>query len=218
VQPAKGAKKDTKTNLNVATERMQVSILLRIGSTESAVSQVTFVRAEEKSQFDERVKTEVERQVKERTAELEKARLQMPQEIDTRARTQMADRMLARFETQSLRAIERTNDNVVIRITQAAVVGPDVYVRFEIQNREGLRYVLRDVEVSAGKTRVPGLIRVDKSASTDLPNAIAVVEGKETRASGIVVIPARQVSGQRITVRFVEEGKGALTLDDIKLK
>jgi hypothetical protein len=218
VQPSRSAKKDSKTNLNVATEHMQVSILLRIGETDQAVSQVTFVRAEEKTHFEERVKAEVERQVAERLAQVDEERRRMPQEIDARVRTQMADRILSRFETQSLRAIDRTDDNVVVRVTQAVLAGPDAYVRFEIQNREGLRYVLRDVEVVVGKTRIPGLVRVEKSAAPGVAHAIAVVEGKETRAAGIVVLPAGQVSGQTVSLRFVAEGQEALTLSGIRLK
>lgn len=217
VQPVKAAKPGTKTNLNVTTEHMQVSLILTVGATENAVSQVTFVRAEERAKFDERVREEVERQVAERTAALDADRAKLAEVVDARVRTQTADRMLSRFSTKSLKAIERNDANVVIRVMRATVVGPDTYVWFEVQNRGARRWVLKMIEVASGTSTVTPFVRFE-GASAGQPDIVGSVEGKDARATGIIVVPTSEVTGRALKLKFMgADGKDSIRIEGIRV-
>lgn len=144
---------DTKLTANVVitTETLTLTVILRVtDDAREAQGQVTFKRAEVEEELQKRIDAEVERRLAASQAAMKK---QIEQAI--------GERVFQRFESSTLRAIERNDSHVIVRVPRRVRVGADSYLFFRIQNRSDAVYKLARVEVIAAGHDLAGAVVVD---------------------------------------------------------
>jgi hypothetical protein len=181
-------------NITVATVSggLKVSLTFRIvADTKDAYTLVSFKQTSEDEAFQQRVADEVAKETEALRNELAKAKAALDAKVRDQADTVVATRILQRFETHDLTAIERNDDNVIVRVQRAVFLGEDAYLLFEIQNRGGSAYRLAKVRVLApnGKDHA-GAARMATTALAEDRDVIGVVAAGG-RGQGVVVL--RQV-------------------------
>jgi hypothetical protein len=215
-------KKDAKpANLAIATKSIKVSVVLSIAKDRGdALTQVTFKRADVEAELERRI----DEAVAERTAALEAEVAAMKRTMDAElprvAETLIAQRVLARRELRSLDAIERNDDNVIVRVEQAMYIGEDAYLVFEIQNRAKSPYRLATVKVLDGKSDKAGVVQFTSNAAEAVGDGVIGVVAPRSRGSGVVVV--RGVSAlidRSLTVEVAQaEGRGRVVVDRVVLE
>jgi hypothetical protein len=215
-------KKDAKpANLAVATESIKVSVVLSIAKDRGdALTQVTFKRADVEAELRARI----DDAVAERTAELEAQVAEMKRTMDAElpkvAETIIAQRVLARRELRKLDAIERNDDNVILRVQQAMYIGEDAYLVFEIQNRDRSPYRLASVKVLDGTDDKAGIVQFTSGAAEAISEGVIGVVGPRSRGTGVVVVRGvSAVIGKSLTVEVAEaKGRGKVAVGSVVLK
>jgi hypothetical protein len=209
VRPSASAPLGLQANLAVETTNLKINVVLTVGQPEQAVSQVVFVRAEEKSRFERRVNEEVEKRVAPLRAEYERREKELEESVNAKAEAEIAERMLRRFETRSLEGVERTDDNVIFRVRRAVIVGDDVYVYFNVQNRNDKPFPLRAVVVTQEGREIAGRVVVELKATGKETEKLVGSVPPGRRGNGVVVLPlAKLTPGRDIEVEF-QRGGGA---------
>jgi len=208
-------------NLAIATESIKVSVVLSIAPRrEKALTQVTFKRAD--------VEAEVQRRIDEavaaKTAALEEKVAEMKRTMDADlpkvAEKLIAQRVLVRRELRGLNAIERNNDNVIVRVTDALYLGDDAYVIFEIQNRDRSPYRLANVRVLDAGIDKAGSVQFTSTAAETAGEGVIGVVGPGSRGTGVVVLRgSAALVGHKLTLETAQPGgRGKVVVDRIVLK
>jgi hypothetical protein len=208
-------------SLAIATETIKVSVVLSIASDRSkALTQVTFKRADVEAEVQRRI----DEAVKERTAELEAQVAEMKQDLDAKlpklAEGVIAERVLARREVRKLKAIERNDDNVIVRVTEALYLGEDVYLIFSIQNRDKSPYRLATVQVLADGRDKAGVIRFTSTAEETAGEGVLGVVAPRSRGTGVVVVRrSADLLGKSLTFEVAQaKGRGKVSVGGVVLK
>jgi hypothetical protein len=219
VRPAADAPIGTQANLAIETANLKINVVLTVGEPSEAVSQVLFVRREEKERFEKRVAEEVEKRVAPIKAEYERREKELEQSVNAKAETEIAERMLRRFEARSLKGIERSDDNVVFRVERAVIVGDDVYVYANVQNRNDKPYPLKAVAITQEGHEIPGRVVAEFKASGKETEKLVGSVPPGRRGNVIVVLPlAKLTPGRDIEVEFQRGGGGKpVRVDDLRV-
>ena len=215
-------KSDAKpANLAIATESIKVSVVLSIAKDRGkALTQVTFKRADLEAELQRRIDDEVARRTAELEAKVAELKRSMDAELPKVVEGVVADRVLQRRERRTLNAIERNDDNVIVRVTDALYLGEDGYLVFEIQNRDKTPYRLASAQVLlAGKDKA-GLVRLTSSAAETAGEGVIGVVPPRGRGTGVIVL--RQIDallGKSLTLVVTQpDGRGKIVVDRIVLK
>ncbi|MCA9676873.1 MAG: DUF2381 family protein [Kofleriaceae bacterium] len=208
-------------NLAIATESIKVSVVLSIAKDRGkALTQVTFKRADLEAELQRRIDDEVARRTAELEAKVAELKRSMDAELPKVVEGVVADRVLQRRERRTLNAIERNDDNVIVRVTDALYLGEDGYLVFEIQNRDKTPYRLASAQVLlAGKDKA-GLVRLTSSAAETAGEGVIGVVPPRGRGTGVIVL--RQIDallGKSLTLVVTQpDGRGKIVVDRIVLK
>ncbi len=208
-------------NLNIATASIHVSVVLSIASDRAkALTQVTFKRADVEAEVQKRIDAAVAARTKELEDKVAAMKRQMDADLPQVAEGLIAERILHRRELRKLKAIERNDDNVIVRVTEALYLGDDAYLVFNIQNRDNAPYRLATVEVLAGDRDVGRSVRFTSTAAETAGKGIIGVVAPGSFGDGVVVVPhAADVVGKSVTL-VIEGPKGAgkVSIDGIELR
>lgn len=144
----------------------------------------------------------------------------MDAELPKVAERLIADRVLQRRELRGLKAVERNDDNVIVRVTEWLLLGDDAYVVFEIQNRDGAPYRLATVQVLDGTTDRASAVRFTSSAAEAAAEGTIGVVAPGGRGTGVVVIRgAAAALGRSLSLEVAQAGgRGAVVVDRVVLK
>lgn len=202
-------------NLNVQTESLKVSVILKTVPKSHALAQVVFKRADAEAEFERRVRAEVDRRTRELERAIARRRAQLDDEVARRARADLAARALARLETQRLTAIARNDDNVIVRVPQVAFIGDDAYLFFEIQNRDRTPYRVARVDLHHNGKPVGGPALLAGGGGGGLLGTVP--SGKRVR--GVVVVPsALRLAREPLTLTVSEpDGRRRVVVDEVVL-
>jgi hypothetical protein len=132
----------------------------------------------------------------------------------------IAERVLARREVRKLKAIERNDDNVIVRVTEALYLGEDAYLVFEIQNRDRSPYRLATVQVLADGTDHAGLVRFSSTAAETASEGVIGVVASRSRGTGVVVLRrSTELLGRSLTFEVAQaKGRGKVSVGGVVLK
>ncbi len=208
-------------NLNIATASIHVSVVLSIASDPAkAMTQVTFKRADVEAEVQKRIDAEVKERTKELEDQVATMKRQMDADLPKVAEGVIAEHILRRRELRKLKAIERNDDNVIVRVTEALYLGDDAYLVFNIQNRDNSPYRLASVEVQADGMEVARTIRFTSTAAETAGKGVIGVVAPGGVGDGVVVVPhAADVVGKSLTLVVAEpKGAGKVSVDRIELK
>jgi hypothetical protein len=209
VRPVADTPLGTQANLAIETSNLKVNVLLTVGESKQAVGQVVFIRREEKDRFDSAVAAEVDKRVAPIKADYERREKALEESVNAKAESEIAERMMRRFEVRNLNGIERTDDNVVFRVTRAVIVGDDVYVYFNVQNRNDKPFPLRAVAVTQEGHEVAGRVVAEFEAPGTETERIVGSVPPARRGTAVVVLPLAKLSpGRDIEVEFQRGGGG----------
>lgn len=207
-------------NLNITTESLRVSVILKVADAPSeAVSQVVFKKAELEQEIQRRVDEQVRARLTTMEAEHDRRMKELDREVRARAEQEIASRLLERVELLELNGIDRNDDNVIVRVKRAAIVGQAAYVYFDIQNRDDASYRLAEARLTdADGAEVGGMVVFATSAGTG-DGIIGLVPGGQRRL-GIVMIPAADAArGRSLTLRVAEpDGRRAVTVGGVRIR
>jgi hypothetical protein len=206
VRPDVGAPLGTQANLAIETSDLKVNVVLTVVEPGRAVSQVVFVRREEKDRFEAAVTAEVERRLTPIRDDYAKKTKEIEALVNEQVEREMAGRMMRRFEVNAASAVARTDANQVVRTTRAVVVGDNAYLFFTIQNRDASAYPVAKILISQDTGDVPARAFMELRAKDE-----ATLVGKvppDRTSAGVVVLPlARLAPGRALTVEWVPGGK-----------
>ncbi|ACY15311.1 DUF2381 family protein [Haliangium ochraceum] len=208
---------DAAGNISVTTADLKVSVMLRVADKpERATAQLVFRALSEVEAFKMRVADEVERLQHSFEQDFETRHRELDQEVARAAEDTIAHRLLERREYVNLRAIERNDDNIILRVTGGVWVGTELYLLFEIQNRDSTPYHLDRVRVvGAGEERA-GAVAFEDRTYPEGGSMGSIASGQ--RGRGIVAVRnARQLAGQpvRLIVSEARERR-AVSVGDIR--
>lgn len=208
-------------SLAIATESIKVSVVLSIAKDRGrALTQVTFKRADVEAELARRIAAAVAERTAALEAEVAAARRALDAELPARVDAAIAQRVLRRRELRELDAIERNDANVIVRVTSALYLGDDVFLGFEIQNRDDAPYRVAAVGVLDGTAVKSGLAQLTSTAAETAGRGVLGVVAPGGRARGVVVVRgAAAVVGRSLAleVRPPDRG-GVITVDRIVLK
>lgn len=207
-------------SVSIATESIKVSVVLQIGKSEAALTQVTFKRADLEAELERRIDDEVQKRTAELEAKIDKMQQSMDAELPKLAESIIAERVLQRREHRTLKAIERNDDNVIVRVTDALYLGEDAYVVFEIQNRDKAPYRLATVQVVLDGQDHAGLVRFSSTAAETAGEGVVGVVPSRGRGTGVVVLRgSAELLGKSLTLEVAQPaGRGKVTVDRVVLK
>jgi hypothetical protein len=208
-------------SLSIATESIKVSVVLKIAeSADQALTQVTFKRADVEAEVQKRIDAAVAERTKELEAQVAEMKKGLDADLPKLAEGVIAERVLARREVRKLKAIERNDDNVIVRVTQALYLGEDAYLVFEIQNRDRSPYRLASVQVMVGDQDKASTVRFSSTAAESAGKGIIGVVAPGGRGNGVVVIRhSAVVLGKSLSVVVAQpKGRGKVTVDKVVLK
>lgn len=208
-------------NLAIATDSLKVSVVLSIApKAQKALTQVTFKRADVEAELQRRI----DDAVAERTAALEakvaEMKRAMDAELPTLAEAIIAERVLVRREQRKLDAIERNDDNVIVRVQEVVYLGEDAYLVFEIQNRDKNPYRLASVAVTHGGADRAGLVRFASTAAEAVGDGVLGVVAPRARGTGVVVVRrSAGLVGKSLTFTVAQSGgRGKVVVDRVVLR
>ena len=220
LRPVTGAKSKVKANLNVVTESMKVTVILRVAETpEHALAQVFFKQASTERAFRKRVKDAVDAELEAMRREHRIKMADLAKQVRAGADLELARRMLERHEVAKLKAISRNDRNVIVRAKRAAFVGSDAYLFFEIQNRSGRAYRLARVALESGTEDLAGLVSFEKTAGEAGSELLGVVPDAGKRRGAVMIRDADKLGNASLVLVVSEaNGKNEVRVDRIKLK
>lgn len=206
--------KTTTATLALATVSgaIKVNVTLRVvPGKEPAQGLVRFKASTVEDAFAARVKDEVAREIAPLKEELAKTRETVDQLVRERAERTIADRMLRRLEWVELNTHERNDDNVIVHVDGATMMGDDGYVFWTIENRSAKPFRVARAEVIYNGKPLDGLARLFSSGIDADPAVIGVVLPR-TSARGVVLVRStRQVKGNEVALEVSDpSGSGAI--------
>jgi len=215
IRPLKPNAQPANITLQTASGAVRVSLTLRVVSdAKDALTLVSFKQTTEDEAFKQRVADQVATETATLRAQLTKTRAELDAQVRNVADVAVATRILARLEVHPLKAIERNDDNVIVRVQRVVFLGEDAYLVFEIQNRSGAPYRVAKVQVLSptGKDHA-GTTRMASSALAEDADVLGVVAAGG-RGQGVVVLrQADQLLGKQLKVVIEEPaGRGRVTI------
>jgi hypothetical protein len=167
---------------------IKVNVTLRVTQTsEPALTLVRFKAATMEEAFKAAVDAEVAKQVAPIEAAAAAARQAIDTQIRDRADALLLERLLKRAVNVDLNAHERNDDNVIVHVEQAVVVGDDAYLLWRLENRSRGSYRVKDIIVTTHERSTSGKARLNSSAIDVDPAMLGVVPAGTT-ATGVVAV------------------------------
>ena len=143
-------------NVNIQVGPSRISALLRTRrDPDEACALVTFKATTIEEALARQVADEVARRTAALEAELAALRADQTARVAAELAATIAERALTRLELQRLTAVARDDAGVIVWVLRAVVLGPDLLINVEIENRSGatLRVTDLDVRDGAGQAR-----------------------------------------------------------------
>ena len=145
-----------------------------------------------------RVADEVTRRTAALSAELAAVRADQADRISAGIDQELANRAVVRRELASARAIERSPDDLVVRVGEILYLGDGAVVAFEIQNRRHATVTLASVSLSGGGQReLAAAVAIEGGAAG---GGIGRVPGDGVIRGALVVRSVAAVRGRGLTV------------------
>ena len=208
LRPVQGVAADAAANLTLATEAFKVSVMLRIARRPSdAVAQVFFRKRAEVEAFNARVAAEVER-IHHGLAEHFDARHRaLDREVLRETEGNIIERLLRRHAILDLGRIARNDHHVIVRVQRGVWVGDELYLYFEIQNRDREPYQLARVQVVGYDPKKDHAGSLEFRASVRPHEGLIGLVPMDERGHGIVCVrDADRLAGEPITLTVSEPG------------
>jgi hypothetical protein len=219
LRPVQGVAADAEANLTLATGAFKVSVMLRIAPRPSdAVAQVFFRKRAEVEAFNARVAAEVERFHQSLAAHFDARHRALDREVLRETEENIIERLLRHHEILDLGRIARNDHNVIVRVQRGVWVGNELYLYFEIQNRDSEPYQLARVQVMAYDPRKDHAGALEFRASARPPEGLLGVVPVDQRGHGIVCVrDADRLAGEPITLSVSEpRGRRAVHVEGIR--
>lgn len=219
LRPVQNVPADTQANLTLATEAFKVSVMLRIAARPSdAVAQVFFRERAEVEAFNARVAAEVERIHRGLAEHYEQRQRGLDREVLRETESNIIERLLRRHAILDLGRIARNDHNVIVRVKRGVWVGNELYLYFEIQNRDSAPYQLAAVQVMGYEPRQDHAGALEFRASERPPEGLLGLVPVDERGHGIVCVrDADRLAGEPITLTVSEpRGRRAVHVEGIR--
>lgn len=219
VQPARSIPPDAVGNISISTRSLKVSVMLTVAKRPTdAVAQIMFKPLTEAEAFERRVTVEVERRQGEVVREYEEKASRLAEAVREGAERLVLSRALWRQQQLDILETERNDENIILRVNGGFWLGSDVYLKFEIQNRDSTPFHLSGVQLREGASRIEYAAQVEFQG--DVPAAVGAI-GSVTpgqRGAGIVLIRnAGSLVDKALKMRASEHnGRRAVQVDGIR--
>jgi hypothetical protein len=208
LRPVQGIAADAAANLTLATEAFKVSVMLRIAERPSdAVAQVFFRKRAEVEAFNARVATEVDRLHRGLAEHFDARHRGLDREVLRETEENIIERLLRRHAILDLGRIARNDHNVIVRVQRGVWVGNELYLYFEIQNRDSEPYQLARVQVIGYDPKKDHAGSLEFRASVRPHEGLIGLVPMDERGHGIVCVrDADRLAGEPITLTVSEPG------------
>lgn len=208
LRPVQGVAADAEANLTLATEAVKVSVMLRIAERPSdAVAQVFFRKRAEVEAFNARVAAEVDRLHRGLAAHFDARHRALDREVLRETEGNIIERLLRRHAILDLGRIARNDHNVIVRVQRGVWVGNELYLYFEIQNRDSEPYQLARVQVIGYDPKQDHAGALEFRASARPHQGLLGLVPVDERGYGIVCVrDADRLAGEPITLSVSEPG------------
>jgi hypothetical protein len=219
LRPVPGIPADAQANLTLATEAFKVSVMLRIAKRPSdAVAQVFFRKRAEVEAFNARVAAEVERIQRGLAEHYEQRHRGLDREVLRETEENIIERLLRRHAILDLGRIARNDHNVIVRVERGVWVGNELYLYFEIQNRDSEPYQLARVQVTGYDPKKDHAGALEFRASVRPFEGLLGLVPMDERGHGIVCVrDADRLVGEPITLHVSEpRGRRAVHVEGIR--
>lgn len=212
---ATGKKATSTLALATTSGAIKINVTLRVvPATQQALTLVRFKAASSEDAFQARVSAEVAKQMEPLKAELAKTKQSVDALLRDRADHIMAERLLKRTQLEPLNAHERNDDNVIVHVERAAMIGDDAYIYFEIENRSTAAFRVARATALLHDKPLNGLARLFSSALDKDPTVLGVVTAGTTARGIVVVRSADQVRGADLALEITDlGGRGTIRLN-----
>jgi hypothetical protein len=206
LRPVQGIAADAEANLTLATEGFKVSVMLRIAKRPSdAVAQVFFRKRAEVEAFNARVAAEVDRLHRGLAEHFDARHRALDREVQRETEGNIIERLLRRHAILDLGRIARNDHNVIVRVQRGVWVGNELYLYFEIQNRDSEPYQLARVQVTGYKPKKDHAGSLEFRASVRPHEGLIGLVPMDERGHGIVCVrDADRLAGEPITLTVSE--------------
>jgi hypothetical protein len=222
VRPLKKDAKPATLSLSTQSGAIKVSVILRIATKEAdAWTFVHFAPQDTEAALEKRIEAEVEKRTAALTEELRAAKAAMDAELPKHADELIATRILQRYEIVKLDAIERNDDNVIVRVKKVLYLGDRAYLSFEIENQSRAAYRLASVQVlGADKTDHAGVVRFASTAAEAVGAGMLGVVANGSKGNGVVVLQRSEaLLGTALTLVVAQpDGRSKVEVGRIVLK
>lgn len=201
-------------NVNIQVGPSRISALLRTKrDPKEACALVTFKATTIEEAIERQVADAVAKRTAALEAELAELRAEQTARVAAALAETIAERAMTRLEVQRLKAVARNDAGVVVWVLRAVVLGPDLLINVEIENRSGaaLRVADLDVRDGAGKARgtaarLAGATPAGGVLGTVAPGAtvrgVAIVRDGAALIGTALTLSLRTTDGKReVTVR-----------------
>lgn len=219
LRPVQGIGTDAEANLTLATGAFKVSVMLRIAKRPSdAVAQVFFRKRAEVEAFNARVAAEVERFQQSLAAHFDARQRGLDHEVLRETEGNIIERLLKRHAVLDLGRIARNDHNVIVRVQRGVWVGDELYLYFEIQNRDSEPYQLARVQVIGYDPKKDHAGSLEFRASVRPHEGLIGLVPMDERGHGIVCVrDADRLAGEPIKLMVSEpKGRRAVHVEGIR--
>jgi hypothetical protein len=219
LRPVQGVAADAAANLTLATEAFKVSVMLRIAKRPSdAVAQVFFRKRAEVEAFNARVAAEVDRLHRGLAEHFDERHRALDREVLRETEGNIIERLLRRHAILDLGRIARNDHNVIVRVQRGVWVGNELYLYFEIQNRDSEPYQLARVQVIGYDPKKDHAGSLEFRASVRPHEGLIGLVPMDERGHGIVCVrDADRLAGEPITLMVSEpKGRRAVHVEGIR--
>jgi hypothetical protein len=206
-------------NINIQVGPSRISALLRtLRDPKEACALVTF----KATTIEEAIERQVADAVAKRTAALEAELAALRDEQSARVATELAsaiaERAMTRLELQRLKAVARSDAGLVVWALRAVVLGPDLLINVELENRSGAPVRVADLDVRDGAGKARGTA-ARLAGTPPAPRLLGVVApGAKLRGVAFVRDGASLLGAPlTLTVR-TPDGRGEVTVRDLGIR
>jgi hypothetical protein len=204
-------------NLVIITRSVRIGVHLYTADKREAVFQVFFRRRAR----EEEIRTQVAREVAHRLAQAAEQEALVHIALSAHARRnaeiELLERLLVRVEQRPFQLPDRGGADPVLWVRNALWIGDDVYLFFELQNRDSTPYRPRSVTLSCAGEVVSGLSRF--AGATGRSGEEAEVMPGERRVGLVVVPAATRLRGRSLHLELAEaEGVRPVAIEGIQLQ
>ena len=206
LRPVQGIAANAEANLTLATEAFKVSVMLRIAERPSdAVAQVFFRKRAEVEAFNARVAAEVDRLHRGLVVNFDARHRALDREVLRETEGNIIERLLRRHAILDVGRIARNDHNVIVRVQRGVWVGNELYLYFEIQNRDTEPYQLARVQVTGYDPKKDHAGSLEFRARLRPPEGLLGLISMDERGHGIVSVrDADRLAGEPITLSISE--------------